>query len=94
MVEVFHNKDFLAIQFKKPTEIPAENLTKVAEVDINDLETAFELTNNIDHPWTMNERVTPLKNNPRSTSVGDVMKIDDHYYLVAAIGFTEIKIVE
>lgn len=90
MVIVYHNKDFLELQFKEVNEIPRENLTKVAEVAINDLETALGFTND----WTeKNERVTPLISNPRSTSVGDVMEIDNKFYEVAPSGFTEIKII-
>lgn len=90
MVNVYHNKGFLALQFKKVSEIPKENLTKVAEVSINDLETAFELTNHIEHNWTHNKGVTPLVSEPRSTSVGDVLEIEKKFYIVAASGFEEI----
>lgn len=89
MVTVYHNKEFM---FKKPEEIDKSLLTKVAEIEINDLETAFELTNHIDKPWTENDKVTPLVSNPRSTSAGDVMEIDGQFYFVASTGFTKINL--
>ena len=51
---------------------------KVATVDVEDLEEAFRLTNNIDHSWLSNAKVEPTpvivgKGGCRSTSVGDVL---------------------
>lgn len=93
MIIVYHNKDFLDIQFDQPKEISTDLLTKVAEVDSNDLDTAFRDTNHIDKDWIENEGVTSLVSRPRSTSVGDVMEIDGKFFMVASCGFKEMKIV-
>lgn len=93
MITVYHNKNFLDFNLHKTDILPLNDLTKVAEVDTNDPETAFRLTNNIEHSWTRNGGVTPLVSRPRSTSVGDVMEIDNESYIVVtSLGFKEIKI--
>lgn len=61
--------------------------TKVAEVDSDNLELAFELTNHIDRSWTENKNVKSLVDNPRSTSVGDMMELDGRRYMVDSVGF-------
>ncbi len=93
MITVYHNSNFIDYTFKEVDELPADLLTKVAEVDSNDREKAFELTNHLTHDWTTNSEVTPLVPRPRSTSVGDVMEIDGKFYMVANCGYKEIKIV-
>ena len=76
----------------------------VARVDTDDLEEAWELTNNINHPWTMNDKVSCFRSmSYRSSSVGDVFvkvrmcpesgewahqEISMHY--VDKIGFEEL----
>lgn len=89
MITVYHNSKFTDYSFKKVDEIPEKLLTKVAEVDSNDREKAFELTNHTDHDWTRNKEVTPLVSNPRSTSVGDVFEIDGKFFMVASRGYKE-----
>ena len=93
MVKVFHNTQFSDTYRKEPEEISSDLLTKVAEVDTNDLEKAFELTNHITSDWTQNEGVTPHVSRPRSTSAGDIMEKDGEQFLVAACGYKKIKIV-
>ena len=70
---------------------------QVAEVDTDDKETAFRLTNHIDSPWNdneyvQNETVKPIgsaKDRARSTSVGDLMIDDDgDMWIVSPVGFT------
>ena len=67
---------------------------EVAEVDTHDKETAFRLTNHIEHNWTFNEgvRIDLEKTDQlRSTSVGDLM-IDDNgdRWIVAPVGFKRL----
>ena len=93
MITVYHNSNFTDYYFREVDELPADLLTKVAEVDSNDLEKAFELTNHIEHNWTENEEVTPLISNPRSTSCGDIMEIDGTTLMVISRGFKEVKII-
>lgn len=61
----------------------------VAQVETNDLESAFGLTNHLDSPWTSNQGVTKIGDeNVRSTSVGDVMRDDSGtLFYVAPFGF-------
>ncbi len=52
----------------------ARDFRQVARVATDDLEVAFELTNTINGPWWLNDRVTFLGTGGcRSTSVGDMM---------------------
>jgi len=48
----------------------------VANVDTDDLDAAFQLTNTIDCPWWDNEGVEVI-NKARSTSVGDIIVSED-----------------
>lgn len=70
--------------------------TLVAEVDTDDLEEAFERTNSIDRFWGENEKVTlmdPTKG-CRSSSVGDIFKNDEGFFVVKMVGFEKIDLPE
>lgn len=63
----------------------------VADVETDDLETAFERTNSITHAWVLNADAGARVAGARSTSVGDVMETaDGRRYVVAAFGFEEL----
>jgi len=71
-----------------------EDLELVAEVDADDVEEAYNLTQNKSKPWVDNPRVKALKKDLRSTMVGDVLtKAPDSVfkyvrnYVVSPIGF-------
>jgi hypothetical protein len=69
----------------------------VAEVDGEDLEEAFRLTNHIDRSWTTNREVRTIGLGPfRSTSVGDLMQVECEgqfsTHLVASIGFDDLDL--
>lgn len=66
----------------------------VAEVDTDDAEVAFSLTNHLDSPWTANDGVKKMgATSARSTSVGDVMRVNSgQYFYVAPIGFRPIDL--
>src|SRR5690242_20026891 len=49
----------------------------VARVEAEDLEQAFDLTNNVEGPWTKNPGVRAVSHGLRSTSVGDVVLAPD-----------------
>lgn len=66
--------------------------SKVANVESEDLEMAFELTNSIDSYWGENEGVEDLTDGSRSTSVGDFMIKDGGYHAVSSFGFTRFDI--
>lgn len=66
---------------------------KVADVHTDDLEQAFELTNNINRPWSENEGVVAVEGGTRSTSTGDIMKMaDGSLHLVASYGFVKLDV--
>ena len=51
---------------------------------------AFRKTNHIDSSWTENEGVHAYDDNPRSTSVGDYMMIDDQGWSCESHGWSKI----
>lgn len=53
-------------------------------------ERAFERTNTIDREWWKNDDVVPIVFPTRSTSVGDVVVVNDRAFRVEGIGWTEI----
>ena len=57
------------------------------------LDQVFELTNTIDKYWWENEQVIKIftKEGCRSTSVGDIIKIDDDFWRVAPVGFDKLN---
>lgn len=58
----------------------------VAEVDADDVDEAFRLTNHIDQPWYENEGVKTIKKS-RSTSMGDVIVVSAGAYQCMALGW-------
>jgi hypothetical protein len=63
----------------------------VAKVETDDMEEAFELTNNIHSNWTDNEGVKAYgSDGHRSTSCGDLMLVGEEFYYVAMVGFTKV----
>jgi hypothetical protein len=80
---------------------PFNNLRKVASVTedigltyIENLERAFELTNNLTpEGWTKNKHVKhhPGRPVPRSTSVGDIMVYGKDVFAVDGTGYTHLN---
>lgn len=70
--------------------IVQECYKKVAVVNTNHLDSAYELTNHIDTSWDQNFGVTPVKLGNRSTSIGDLMITDSDLYVVDRMGFTKL----
>ena len=67
--------------------------TLVAEVDSDNLEEIFQLTNHIDHSWTQNKKVTVItKNKVRSTSVGDLVFVNGKNFVCESVGWSETTI--
>ena len=89
MITVFHNKDFMSGE-----KIEACNLKKVAEVNTDNLEEAFQFTNSIECLWTENfadgRLGTAFVEKCRSTSVGDVMEWNGDFIRVDDFGFKMI----
>lgn len=67
-------------------------LVKVAEVDCDDLSNAYALTNSIESSWVENDgvKVFASEDRCRSTSVGDVMRLNGHVHMVGMVGFTDL----
>ncbi len=66
-------------------------LQPVARVDGDSLDRAWTLTNHIDQAWTQNAGVKVLGHGRRrSSSVGDVMRLESVVYLVGKFGFDSI----
>jgi hypothetical protein len=65
---------------------------EVAEVNTDDFDKAYELTNNIEMNWVDNEGVRYLGKNKgeRSTSIGDILLHQDKVVTVATFGFVTI----
>jgi len=94
-ITVYHNPHFLDLSFTykdiaEKVKAHISDLEEVAIVNTDSLDTAFRQTNNIDKPWFDNEDVQVIKKS-RSTSVGDVMELNDELYVVAPVGFEKIK---
>lgn len=60
--------------------------TETMQVDTDDLEEAFELTN----LWNQPERVTRVGDMQSSTSVGDIFQKGDRFYMVDNFGFASL----
>lgn len=88
MITVYHNSNFAKDSYDEEV---TGTITKVATIESNSLEEAFELTQNLAQPWTKNERVKAEAEIFRSTSAGDVMELDNLFYFVADFGFKQIS---
>jgi len=63
----------------------------VAEVDSNDLNHIYELTNHIFRDWTTGGLVKPVRGHLRSTSVGDIVELEDGTrHLCQGMGWKEL----
>ncbi len=83
MVQIYHNDDFLNYSFNKVLDFSRCKL--VGQVDTDDLETAYADTQNIYDNWNPS---APC----RSSSVGDVFKLNDSYFVVESCGFRKIEL--
>lgn len=104
---VWHNNNFLKYAFDNYTTMSQYRVlgqtsaVKVAEVKSDCLAQAYELTNNIDRPWTENSGVRSFGDGRsiRSTSVGDIIYTPSEtsnleregYYVVENFGFRWIS---
>ena len=89
MIKVYHNDMFLAYILNPSLKKNTVHL--VAEVDTDDLDEAFRLTNNITHLWVINKGVKAVEGvQHRSTSVGDLLEWNGKSYVVESVGFREL----
>ena len=69
----------------------ASKAMKVAEVETDRLDEAYEWANNINKSWVSNDGVVSLAGNRvRSTSAGDIMEKDGTFFSVELDGFREL----
>ena len=70
--------------------------TRVATVDTDDIDCAYEFTNTIDKCWWENAGVTPHFSGKgcRSTSVGDILLTREGAFRCANIGWDKLNWVE
>lgn len=90
-MQVFHHVTGNFCNEHKPAHWPHADWKLVAEVEGDDPDTAFGLTNHIDSPWTDNPGVTPIGGTrQRSTSVGDIVECKGKLFLCQFAGWEEL----
>lgn len=101
MIEVYHTDWSVKLRDYRfePTREAARRLwlagkfRKVAEVDTDDLEEAFRLTNSEFAHWSENEGVTAFDKMAASTSPGDAMVANGKLYMVDRYRFSELGLI-
>ncbi len=79
-------------KFQSDESLTLDDYTLVAEIDTNDVNKAYELSQNINDLWTTHKGVTPLKGlKLRSTSVGDIVEIDGVFHRCEMIGWSVVR---
>lgn len=90
MSQLFHDKDPKFGFSDQPRTWP-DDFDLVAQVDTDDLDAVFELTNHISDDWTKNPGVRAIAKHPRSTSVGDVVvNSQENVFICLPVGWKEI----
>ena len=76
---------------EEPRTVAFVEVPKNVSVD-QKLETAFRLTNSVNHAWWENEGVTPMfpEQGCRSTSVGDMVLVGTEKYVCASTGWKKV----
>ena len=93
MVRVYFNPDYTLASPMTNEEPKLENLQHIADVEVSDLRTAFELCQNSDIPWTELQEVTPepaVAAGTRSVAPGDVLELDGEWYVIGSNDFQKI----
>ena len=105
MIRIYHlttaasrkyNLDYLPVEAlnKEILHVIAddEGYVHCANIDTDNLDTAFEATQNIDDPWPLGKLVERAANaRQRSSSVGDIFVLDGKAFFVAPHGFKELE---
>ena len=92
MIEVYHNTQFLEYMFKPTNEsLKKGTFNYTATVETDSLDKAFKYTNHIDSDWTHNKEVKAVSLSCRSTSVGDLFKLNSVCFIVESSGFRELS---
>lgn len=89
--EEFMNRTGSAFGLGQTPKFPVD-YEHVANVQTDNAEAAFQLTNHIDVPWWENEGVEKIgATERRSTSVGDVLETRDGTFRCEMVGWTKIS---
>lgn len=88
-IKVYHNAatDF----WTDLEEVLVKDIEFVGEVDTDELDRAFMLTQNVDTSWTKNKLVKTDEKECRSTSVGDVFQRGMEFFVVHKLGFRPLR---
>jgi hypothetical protein len=99
MLQVFHNDRFVEY-ILNPESLHGATMRRVALIETDDPQEAYQLTNNIDQSWIKNSGVQPTGVDPikgaRSTSVGDMIVAGSpgdpgsKHLVVEPLGFREL----
>ena len=92
MIKVYHKINFKPLNPNEvPTDIDMNDYELVAEVNTNNKDVAFDLTQNMDESWSLNQNVTTKSEDARSTSVGDVVVYNGEFFIVDTYGWKSVK---
>jgi hypothetical protein len=99
MLQVFHNDRFVEYMLN-PASLHGATMRRVALIETDDPQEAYQLTNNINNSWIENSKVPPTGFDPikgvRSTSVGDMIvkgtpgDPGSKHLVVEPLGFREL----
>lgn len=64
---------------------------KIAKINTNDLNKAYELSNSIENYWGENKEVVLYEERNRSSSIGDIFIKNDKVYFVNVLGFEQLS---
>jgi len=91
MIEVYHNSEFLMYMTNSTfEELKKGHFERVATVETDSIDIAYQQTNNIDQPWHLNTNVKAVRRENRSTSVGDLVKKGEIFYVIQPEGWLEL----
>lgn len=94
MIQVWHaiNPTFGYALGDRPAPVWPDEYVKVAEVQTDDRDQAYMLTNHVDHPWYANPGVASWgAPKLRSTSMGDVLVQDGQAWICVEIGWQALE---
>lgn len=92
---IYHLQNALFRGFDLPQVIYNKNCyNKVAEISTDDVDLAYELSQSTNSTWTNNPQVAWTSDAKlRSTSVGDIIIIDNIQYLCKNVGWSRVEVV-
>lgn len=97
-MEVYHRINTRA-DVSEITSFDIENYRQVAVIETDlektgnqNLNKAYELTNNIWNSWVDNKEVQTKLSQSRSSMVGDVIEVDNKLMMIDSFGFKQIEV--